>query len=114
MTWFDALLYPQLRSFPEKDRQLALRNAKTTSFDVIELLGIALGLVLVTAVTRYYTGGLNHAERVAAFLLNFFVAIPLLVVSVGPFLVRRVRRGLETELAKQRGSGNGSDEHRHQ
>lgn len=111
MTWFDALLYPQLRSFPEKERQLALRNAKTTAFDVIELLGMALGLVLATALTRYHTGGLNHAERVTAFLLNFAVAVPLLVVLVGPFLVRRVRRGLEAELAK-RCSGNSSEENR--
>jgi len=103
MTWFDALLYPQLRSFSEKDRQHALRKAKSTPFDVIELLGMALGLVLVTALTRYQTSSLNDVERVAAILLNFAVAVPLLVLFVGPFLVRRVRRGLETELAKRRG-----------
>lgn len=104
MTWIGALLYPQLRSFPEDDRQRALRAAKSTPFDVIELLGIALGLVLVTALTRYQAGELNALLRLTAILLNFAVAVPLLVLCVGPFLVRRVRRGLECELAKRRGA----------
>ena len=98
----EAILYPQLRSFPAGERTSALREARKTPFDVIELVGMAVGLILVTAITRYQSEEWWGAmERTGAALLNFAVAIPLLVVFVGPFLVRRVRRGLDQELAKR-------------
>ena len=96
-------LYPQLRAFPVGDRAAALRHARRTAFDVVELVGIALSLVLVTALTRYDAHDLGTAERFAAAALNFAVAIPLLLALVGPFHVRRVRRGLERELHARHG-----------
>jgi hypothetical protein len=101
MRSLEVLLYPRLRDLPEKDRAEALRAARKTAFDVIELVGIAMGLVLVTALTRYPIGPWNGAERAWAAIANFLVAIPLLMAFVGPFLVRRVRRGLDEELAKR-------------
>ena len=96
-------IYPQLRAFPMGDRAAALRNARRTAFDVVELVGIALSLVLVTALTRYDTHDLAAGERFTAAILNFAVAVPLLVALVGPFHVRRVRRGLQRELHARSG-----------
>ena len=67
-------------------------------FDVIELLGIAFGLVLTVSITRYALQEAGTLERVAAAALNFAVAVPLLALLIGPFLVRRVRRGLDAQL----------------
>ena len=101
MTRLATLLYPQLRSFPESERTQVLHRANSTSFDVVELLGMALGLVLTTAVTRYGVADLNPGERIAAILLNFALALCLLLVLVGPFFIRRARRGLDSELANR-------------
>ena len=99
MAPYQALLYPRLLAFPDGERAEVLRKAKATAFDVIELVGLALSLVLVTALTRYGAGELGAVERVAAAVLNFVVAAALLAVLAGPFLVRRVRRGIERQVA---------------
>lgn len=91
-------LYPELRLFTVDERVRVLHEAKTTPFDVLELFGMAAGLVIVTAVTRYAGSELDSNQRFAASILNFLLAIPLLALAVGPFLVRRVRRGLRAQL----------------
>jgi len=102
MAWLrERILYPQLRSFPERERAGALRRARSQPFDVVELVGIALGLVLATALTRYHLDGDDAAGRLAAFAVNVALAVPALAVLVGPFLVRRVRRGLDDEIARR-------------
>lgn len=88
------LLYPELRGLHAAHRRRALQRARGTPFDMLELLGMAGALVLVTALTRYGTAGLDVAERFGAALLNFAVALPLLALTLAPFLVRRTRRGL--------------------
>ena len=102
MDALESLLYPQLNAFAAEERAGVLRAARATSFDVIELIGIAAGLVLVTAITRYRLESENFTEGFVAAIANFAVALPLLVVFVGPFMVRRVRRGLADELARRR------------
>ena len=91
-------LYPRLREFAPGEREAVLREARRGAFDVVELVGIALGLVLATAITRYSAHHLAPIERLAALVVNFAVALPLLAAFVGPFLVRRVRRGVERQL----------------
>lgn len=97
----EAILYPRLRDFPVAERAAALAAARRKPFDVIELVGIATGVILSTAITRYQVGSWDAFEHAGAAFANFLVAIPLLVAFVGPFLVRRVRRGLDEELAKR-------------
>jgi hypothetical protein len=64
---------------------------------VVELLGMAFGLVLTVSITRYALADAGVVERIAAAALNFAVALPLLLLLVGPFLIRRVRRGLNAQ-----------------
>ena len=94
-------MYPQLRAFPQEQRDEVLRKARATEFDVIELVGVALSLVLVTALTRYGAQELTAVERVTAVFVNFAVALVLLVMLTGPFLVRRIRRGLDRQLERR-------------
>jgi hypothetical protein len=91
-------LFPQLRAFPDAERPEVLRKARRTAFDVVELVGLALSLVLVTALTRYGVRELTAVERVSAFVVNFAVALLLLGMLTGPFLVRRIRRGIDRQL----------------
>lgn len=97
------ILYPELSSFPPEDRVRALHDARQTPFDTLELFGMAAALVIVTALTDYSGGGLDGNQRFFSGVLNYLAALPLLAVTLGPFLIRRVRRGLRSERNKLAG-----------
>src|SRR5690348_7009432 len=102
MEWLDRHLYPQLRVLPPDERADALHKAQAGAFDIVELVGIATGLIVATAATRAGFETLDSFERVVAILLGFVIALPLLCLLVGPFLVRRTRRNLDHLLAQRR------------
>lgn len=92
------LLYPELRLYGRADRDRLLKKASETPFDFLEWVGILGGLVLVVGLTRYGVSGLGLVDRFAVAFANFVLAVPLLIVMVGPFFVRRKRRGLRSQL----------------
>jgi uncharacterized membrane protein len=94
-------LLPELRRFPRQDRTEALAAARATSLDTLELIGMALALVAVTALTKYALPDGSVFSRFVMALLNFAVALPLLVATLGPFHLRRLRRGLRAQLEAQ-------------
>lgn len=94
-------LLPELRQFPQAERDHALQRARDTPLEVIEFVGMGVGLVVVTALTKFSFSDLPTASRFALALLNFAVAMPLLVAVLGPFHLRRLRRGLRTELQQR-------------
>jgi hypothetical protein len=96
------LLLPELRRFPPAEQHAALQSAKGTDLDILELLGMAAGLVVVTALTRYAVPSDASAARFGYAIWNFVVAIPLLAAALGPFHVRRLRRGLRKQLQDRR------------
>jgi hypothetical protein len=55
----------------------------------------------VTALTRYALPDPTLPTRTAAALLNAAVALPLLVLLLGPFHLRRLRRGLREQIDRQ-------------
>ena len=78
-----------------EDRARLLQEASKEPFDFLEWVGILAALIFVVSFTRYSVAGFSLVDRFAVALANFLVAIPLLVFTVGPFLVRRTRRGLQ-------------------
>lgn len=91
-------LLPELQRFPAQERGAALARARATELDILELVGISFGLVLVTAATQYALPDASSSSRLAAALLNFAVALPLMALVVAPFHIRRLRRGLDAQL----------------
>jgi hypothetical protein len=98
MELYPPFLFPELKRLPQGDRDRAIREASRVPFDVVELLGIAAGLLAVTALTRYGAAELSLGERLGMVAANFVVAVPLLAIAVAPFHIRRVRRGLRRVL----------------
>jgi hypothetical protein len=92
------LLYPELRPYERKERDHLLQEAAKTPHDLFEWAGILVALVFVGVLTGYSAGDFDLAQRVVAPVINFFIAIVLLALTAGPFLVRRTRRGLRTHL----------------
>jgi hypothetical protein len=95
------LLLPELRAFPHEERDGALRAAHDTALDVVELVGMAAGLVAVTALTRYGLPAGEPSMRYVAMLMNFAAAVPLLALALGPLHLRRLRRGLREQLLQR-------------
>lgn len=95
------VLLPELQKIPFGEQDEAFRAARDTPLDVLELACMAAGLVLVTALTRQLLVDTGLADRFGAVLVNFVVAIPLLVAALGPFHIRRLRRGLRARLASK-------------
>lgn len=99
MTSIRLRIYPELSRIPEQERREALDHAKSISFDGVELGGMALGLLVATAATRFALPE-TFARYVAETLASFVIAVPTLCFFIGPFLVRRTRRGLNAYLLK--------------
>ena len=87
-------LYPELEKLAPRDRPLARTTAAREPFDLIEWCGLLLAIAVATIWTRYAGSGLDVVQRVAALALNAAVAVPILGLLAGPFLIRRTRRGL--------------------
>jgi hypothetical protein len=91
-------LLPELRQFPSAEHDEVLRAARGTELDFVELLGMAVGSLVVTALTRYTVADAGLSTRLLATLANFAVALPLLAIALAPFHIRRLRRGLRDQL----------------
>lgn len=95
------LAYPQLRDFPSDQWEGVLTRARDTPFDAIEWAGIVAGVAFAAFALRSGAGG--PGPLFTLYLAQFVLALPLLVVLVGPFYLRRTRRGLDLELEQRNG-----------
>lgn len=102
MDW-RTVLFPELKRFSAEERAAALRAAKEENPDLIELVGIVASVGIVTWLVGKFGIGASAGSRLFAVIASFIVAIPLLAVTAGPFLIRRTRRGLHRQLEKRRG-----------
>lgn len=96
------LAYPALRQIPSANWEEALQRARDADFDSIEWLGVLGGLVAVTYLLRIDPEEAASLSLPMRYIFQFLAALPLLLVIVGPFYVRRTRRGLEQEIARRR------------
>ena len=87
------LLYPRLREMPVGARDDALRAARQTELDMLERIGILGGLIGATAILQ--TVGADWNSLLVRYIIQFALALPLLGFLIGPFLLRRTRRGLD-------------------
>lgn len=106
------LAYPQLRGVPPAQWEGVLNRARDTPFDTIEWVGIAAAVAFVTYALR--SGAGEPGSLFTLYLGQFVLALPLLVVLVGPFLLRRTRRGLDLVLAQRNGGDSWNRMHERQ
>ncbi|MEO7392781.1 MAG: hypothetical protein ABIU58_11440 [Ramlibacter sp.] len=101
MKWRE-LTFPELKKFPEVEREAALGKARASAFDSIENVGIFLSLVVVTTLVGKMEIPAAASDRFLSTLFSFVIAIPLLALTAGAFMVRRTRRGLRKQLGQHR------------
>lgn len=90
LTW----VLPLIVQLPPSEWDEALKQARETNFDTVELIGVLAGTAFTTYLLRFGAdeAGISFQLRFAA---QFVAAIPLLILFVGPFYLRCLRRGLE-------------------
>ena len=90
LTW----VLPRIVQLPPSEWDEALKQAREAKFDTVELIGVLAGTAFTTYLLRF---GADEAEisLQLRFAAQFIAAIPLLILFVGPFYLRCLRRGLE-------------------
>lgn len=101
LQWLLAQVFPQLRLWPVREWPALLAQVSGLEFDRFERLGMVAGVVLVTWL-------LQPAARIEAapgmvFLTQLLFSLPLLLLVVGPFFLRRTRRGLDLAIRRRSG-----------
>jgi hypothetical protein len=97
------MLHPQLRRWPPDQRRAALREARRTPLDLLELVGMAAALIAAIMFVRGGPGSLGEATAAfeATSLEDIAAGAGVGTVLVVLFLIRRTRRGLRRLLAQR-------------
>ena len=93
---------PRLLELPPLDREDALEQARSIDFDTTERVGIVVGVVLTAYLLRFDPAQVQAMSLPLRYLVQFIAALPLLALLVGPFMLRRTRRGLDQVIAARR------------
>jgi hypothetical protein len=96
------MVLPRLLELPALDRDQALEQARSIDFDTSERVGIVVGVVLTAYLLRFDPAQVQAMSLPLRYLVQFIAALPLLGLLVGPFLLRRTRRGLDQVIAARR------------
>jgi len=93
--------YPALRQLPRSDWDEALEHAREMSFDTTEWMGIVVGVAFATYLLRFDADQATALILPVRYFIQFLAAVPLLALIVGPFYLRRTRRGLDEEIERR-------------
>jgi len=98
---FKTWALPRLVELPHAQWAEAIREAQSVDFDGIERIALIVGVVAVAYLLRIEAGAVPMASLPAVYIVQFIEAAILLVLLVGPFYLRRARRGLDSFIADQ-------------
>lgn len=97
LQWLLVQAFPRLRAWPVADWPAVLASARQAEFDLLERLGILAALAGSVWLLRPEAA--PDASPGALFVAQLLLALPLLLLSAGPFFVRRIRRVLDAAAA---------------
>ncbi|MBK9606301.1 MAG: hypothetical protein IPO58_07795 [Betaproteobacteria bacterium] len=97
MVW----LYPRLQELPAEAWQSVLGKARGAEMETAERVGVVGGVGVAAWLLGVEPSVFSTQPPILVHLLQFVLAVPLLVILVGPIHVRRTRRGLNHELARR-------------
>lgn len=92
LQWLLVQLFPRLREWSIHDWPEVLAKARQVDFDRLEQIATMAGVILVAWQVKPATS-LGLMELLA-YLWQFVYLAPVMLCVLGPFFVRRIRRGL--------------------
>lgn len=99
LQWVLVHVFPRLRDWPVRQWPEILAKARSIEFDRFEQIGTLAGVILVTSLLKPATS--TEASVLVTYLIQFLLALPVLLLILGPFFLRRIRRGLEEAAREQ-------------
>lgn len=94
------LAYPGLRKLPEAQWSKALQRARNGDFDFVEWIALLAGVGVATYVLRFDSEFGAILTPIEKYLFQLVAALPLLLLLIGPFYLRRTRRNLDLEIER--------------
>lgn len=92
---------PRLAELPPAERDDAAARARDIDFDNWERVGIVAGVTVAAYLLRFDPPAAGGIALLLRYVLQFLAALPLLALLVGPFYLRRTRRGLDQIIARR-------------
>lgn len=99
LQWVLVQTFPKLRTWPVREWPELLSRVQEQEFDHVERIGIIAAVALASCLLR--PAAMGDMALTFAFLSQLFLSLPLLLMTAGPFFLRRIRRGLD-QAAKSR------------
>lgn len=99
LQWLLVQLFPRLREWPVREWPMLLSKARQIEFDRLEQIATLAGVILVTWQIKPVTS--LDPSVLLGYLAQFAYLAPILLLALGPFFVRRIRRGVN-EAAQYR------------
>lgn len=98
LTW----AMPRLIELPPGEWEHAAQLARNVEFDAVERIAIVAGVGFTAYSLRFDPEQAASLSVLARYLIQFLTAVPVLLLVVGPFMLRRARRGLDQVIAARR------------
>lgn len=99
LQWLLAQLFPRLREWAVADWPAVLGKARQVEFDRVEQIATLVGVIVVAWQVKPATS--LGASALLSYMVQFVYLAPVLVLMLGPFFVRRIRRGLNEAAGKR-------------
>lgn len=96
------LALPRLDELPAAERDEAAERAREIDFDAWERMGMIAGVAVTAYLLRFDLPAVGTVTPTLRYLLQFIAAVPMLTLLVGPFYLRRARRGLDQIIASRK------------
>lgn len=108
LQWLLAQLFPRLREWSIAEWPAVLGKARQVEFDRVEQIATLAGVIVVAWQVKPATS--LGASALLSYLVQFVYLAPVLVLVLGPFFVRRIRRGLNEAALKRAGNAEDNDD----
>lgn len=95
-------LLPRLAELPSVRWESGLQRARAIDFDAFERVAMVAGVTAVAYWLDIAPDDASPMEWFLRYVLVFFEALPFLGIVIGPVYLRRIRRGLDEEIAVYR------------
>lgn len=92
---------PRIAELPLGEWDEVLTHAREMPFDIVERVGVLLGVVLVTYLLRFDAIQMEDLSLPLRYIFQFLAAVPLLILFAGPFYLRCLRRALDLEIERR-------------
>lgn len=86
-------MFPRLREWTVQEWPAVLGKARREEFDQLEQIATLAGVIAVAWQVKPAT--LLEVSALISYVVQFLYLLPVLLFVLGPFFVRRIRRGLD-------------------